>query len=97
MYNTNDWFYFTEGVDKKTCNKIRNSAKGKWVESEIDTKKGITDEERISGAKPIVRTWIRERSVHRISSERRQFFTIAVGFTHLETEQANVRNAKPPA
>ena len=53
MFNTNDWFYFTEGLDKKTCNKIRNSAKGKWEESVVNTKKDITDEERITGSKPI--------------------------------------------
>ena len=53
MYSTNDWFYFTDGLDKKTCNKIRNSAKGKWEKSGVDTKENITDEERISGAKPI--------------------------------------------
>ena len=53
MFSTNDWFYFTEGLDKKTCNKIRNSAKGKWEKSGVDTKENITDEERISGAKPI--------------------------------------------
>ena len=54
MYNTNDWFYFTEGLDKKTCNKIRNSAKGKWEESEVDTKKGeFTVKERITGRKQI--------------------------------------------
>ena len=53
MFNINEWYYFTEGLDKKTCNKIRNSAKGKWDKSEIDTKVGITDEERITGAKQI--------------------------------------------
>ena len=55
MFSTNDWYYFTEGLDKKTCNKIRNSAKGKWKASEVNTRKeGLTDEERISGEKPIV-------------------------------------------
>ena len=49
MYSTNDWFYFTKGLDKKTCNKIRNSAKGKWRESEVNTKKDVTAEERKSG------------------------------------------------
>ena len=53
MYSTNEWLYFTGGLDKKTCNKIRNSAKGKWEESEVDTKKDITAEERIIGEKPI--------------------------------------------
>ncbi len=53
MHNTNEWFYFTDGLDKKTCNKIRNSAKGKWIVSEVDTKKDVTDEERITGAEKI--------------------------------------------
>ena len=53
MHSTNEWFYFTAGLDKKTCNKIRNSAKGKWEESVVNTKKDITDEERITGAKRI--------------------------------------------
>ena len=53
MFSTNEWFYFIKGLDKKTCNKIRNSAKGKWEESGVDTKKDTTDEERITGAKPI--------------------------------------------
>ena len=53
MNNVNEWFYFINGLDKKTCNKIRNSAKGKWENSKIDTKKGITDEERITGSKSI--------------------------------------------
>ena len=39
MFNTNEWFYFTEGLDKKTCNKIKNVAKGNWVQSAVDTRK----------------------------------------------------------
>jgi PKHD-type hydroxylase len=53
MHNTNDWFYFIGALDKKTCNKIRNTAKGNWEKSGVDTKKDTTNEERISGAKPI--------------------------------------------
>ena len=53
MSNTNEWFCFIGGLDKKTCNKIRNSAKGKWEVSGVDTKTDPTDEERITGAKPI--------------------------------------------
>ena len=53
MHSTNEWFYFTEGLDKKTCNKIRNSAKGKWKKSEVHINKNITDEERITGEKLI--------------------------------------------
>ena len=53
MFSTNEWFYFTDGLDKKTCNKIKNSAKDEWKKSKVDIKKGITDEERITGEKPI--------------------------------------------
>jgi len=53
MSSTNEWTYFTDGLDKKTCNKIRNSAKGKWDKSVIDIKNNITVEERITGSKPI--------------------------------------------
>ena len=49
MFSTNEWFYFIDGLDKKTCNKIRNSAKGKWSESSVDPPKGIIDKKvRIS-------------------------------------------------
>ena len=53
MYSVNQWFTFTKGLDKNTCNKIRNLAKGKWEKPSINVKKGITDEERITGAKLI--------------------------------------------
>jgi len=49
MLNVNEWFYFTKGLDRKTCNKIRNTAKGNWKQSTVDTKKVITEEERITG------------------------------------------------
>ena len=49
MNTVNEWFYFTDGLCKNTCNKIRNVAKGKWKESEVYTNKIITDEERITG------------------------------------------------
>ena len=38
MHSVNEWFYFTNGLDKKTCNKIINSAKGKWEESGVNIK-----------------------------------------------------------
>ena len=44
---------FYRWIRQKTCNKIRNSAKGKWEESVVNIKKGITDEERITGSKQI--------------------------------------------
>jgi len=53
MFSTNEWFYFENVLDKKTCNKIKNSVQGKWKESGVNVKKGITAEERINGEKPI--------------------------------------------
>tara|TARA_R110000744_G_scaffold370096_1_gene480608 strand:+ start:91 stop:726 length:636 start_codon:yes stop_codon:yes gene_type:complete len=54
MKNTNDWFYFTEGLDKITCEKIRNVAEDKWEESGVNIKEDITEEEeRITGIKQI--------------------------------------------
>tara|TARA_R100001143_G_scaffold24637_1_gene25063 strand:+ start:514 stop:1146 length:633 start_codon:yes stop_codon:yes gene_type:complete len=51
MNNTNEWFYFTDGLDQKICTKIRHAAKGNWEQSTVDTKKDITESERITGAK----------------------------------------------
>ena len=53
MLNTNEWFYFTNGLDKTTCNKIKHAAKSNWKQSAVDTRKGITEEERITGRKSI--------------------------------------------
>ena len=53
MYNINDWFSFTAGLDKITCDKIRNSVKSEWKKSEINVHKYVTDEERITGEKQI--------------------------------------------
>ena len=53
MYSTNLWFFYTEALDKITCDKIKNVASGKWYAGEIDIKKDITIEERKTGAKPI--------------------------------------------
>ena len=53
MYSTNEWYYFVGALDKKTCNKIINLAEGKWKKSIVDVKKGVTDEERITGTKLI--------------------------------------------
>ncbi len=55
MLCTNEWFYFIGALDKNTCDKIRNSTKGKWEKPVINTKRGPrTDEERITGEKPIL-------------------------------------------
>ena len=51
LYFTNEWFIFNEEVDKKTCDKIKRLAQGKWEESAVDTSKETTDEERRTGKK----------------------------------------------
>jgi PKHD-type hydroxylase len=53
MYSVNEWYYFTDGLNKKTCSKIKNLMKDKWEESLVNTKKGITTEERKTGEKSI--------------------------------------------
>ena len=50
---TNEWYVFGENtIDKKTCNKIKRLAKGKWKESSVNLSTGnLTDEERKTGRK----------------------------------------------
>ena len=54
MFCVNEWYFWENALDKNTCDKIINSAKGKWKKSEINTKRSITKEERITGVKPIL-------------------------------------------
>ena len=49
MYLTNEWFFWTSSIDKKTCNKIKALGKDNFKAAKVDTKEGITDEERKSG------------------------------------------------
>ena len=52
MYATNEWYVFgKDTIDKKTCNKIKELAQGKWEESGVDTQKGNSDEDRKTGIK----------------------------------------------
>ena len=51
LYFTNEWFIFGGEIDKKTCNKIKKLAQGKWEESIVDTSKETTEEERKTGKK----------------------------------------------
>ena len=52
--NTNEWYIFDRGtIDKKTCNKIKKWASNKWIVSKVDISTDITDEERITGKKPV--------------------------------------------
>jgi len=61
MVNTNDWFYFIEALDKKTCNKIKKESKNEWKTSKIHTETDISSEERITGIKPIISQDINNR------------------------------------
>jgi PKHD-type hydroxylase len=49
MRLTNEWYYYTSVIDKKTCNKIKALAKNDFSAAEIDRNKGTTDIERING------------------------------------------------
>ena len=47
----NEWYVFSEVVDKQTCNKIKRLGQGKWEPSAVDTSKETTEEERVKGKK----------------------------------------------
>ena len=51
MNTVNEWFIFNGSIDAKTCNKLKRHASKKWEPSSVDTKKDISDEERVSGRK----------------------------------------------
>ena len=88
MYSTNEWFYFTEGLDKKTCNKIRNSTKDKWEKSTINVKKDITDEERKTGEKPIQGTDKKIRISDIVWTEEQWIYDTIFPYMYEANEQA---------
>ena len=49
MQLTNEWFFWTSALDKKTCNKIKALGKNDFKLAKVDTNEGTTDEERITG------------------------------------------------
>ena len=51
MQLTNEWYFWTSELDKKTCNKIKALGKNDFSAAEVDTKKGTSDEERKTGRK----------------------------------------------
>lgn len=53
MLSINEWFYFTKGLDKKTCNKIKNEARGNWKQSTVDDRSGATEEQRITSKESV--------------------------------------------
>ena len=55
MLNTNEWYQYDNAIDKNTCNKIKNLARGKWEESAVDARKDTTPEERKTGRKSDMR------------------------------------------
>ena len=46
---TNEWYFFTNAIDKVTCNKIKKIAGNDWEATEVNTNSSITDEERKTG------------------------------------------------
>ena len=79
MYLTNEWYYFTDAVDKETCNKITRIPKDtgrKWEVSSVDTQEGTSKEERLTGRKGDFKTestirtsdvcWVSEQWVYDI-------------------------------
>jgi len=48
---TNEWFFWTSEIDKKTCNKIKALGKDDFKPAQVDKREGITSEERINGRK----------------------------------------------
>jgi PKHD-type hydroxylase len=51
MQLTNEWFFWTSALDKKTCNKIKALGKDDFNPAQVDKKQGTTDEERKTGRK----------------------------------------------
>ena len=51
MQLTNEWYFWTSALDKKTCNKIKALGKNDFKAAQVDTHKGTTDEERKTGRK----------------------------------------------
>ena len=51
MQLTNEWFYFTGVVDKKTCNKLIKLGDGFLDKVKVDSHQGTTEEERKTGRK----------------------------------------------
>ena len=49
MRLTNEWYFWTSALDKKTCNKIKALGKNDFNPAQIDKKEGTTDEERKTG------------------------------------------------
>ena len=49
MQPTNEWYFFTDAIDKATCNKIKKVAGNDWEETSVNINKAISDEERKTG------------------------------------------------
>ena len=49
MQLTNEWFFWTSALDKKTCNKIKALGKNDFKAAQVSLNEGITKEERKTG------------------------------------------------
>ncbi len=54
MQLVNEWYYFTQALDKATCERIIGLGANEFKEAAVDVKVGISEEERISGVKPVI-------------------------------------------
>ena len=63
MWFTNEWFVFDSVIDKKTCNRIKNLGRGKWIESTVHSDSPLTKEERLTGRKPDYEKIIKEARI----------------------------------
>ena len=88
MYSINEYVCISEGLDKNTCDKIRNSAKGKWKKSKVNIKKDITEEERITGAKPIYNIDKKYRICDVVWTEEQWIYDLIKPYMFTANEQA---------
>lgn len=51
MYNINRWYYFIDAIDKKTCDKIRMTGEGKWMDAETKAYQASTRNSSVAWVK----------------------------------------------
>jgi len=66
MYLTNEWYFFTSAIDKKTCNKIKSLGKDTFKSAEVDIRREIEQEDRKTGI-PIESSVDRETRISDVS------------------------------
>ena len=102
MYVTNEWFFFTKCIDKKTCNKIKKIPKDsgrKWEVSSVDTQEDTTEEERVTGRKGNYKTSTKIRTSDVCWVSEQWVYDIIFPLLHEANERAgwkyNIKAAEP--